>query len=1113
MRPKWFIRLACAAVAVLLPNPELTAWAGELTVPEPGQEVEREIRSGETHVYTLTDSGGSLRRLVLDQDGIDVVAVLVAQDDIRPAQLNAPLGRFDREVFLLDGLVERLEVRPLEGGVDSGSYKVSLEVAGRIAECDENRRQCAELRSTQAARLPLGGSSEDMRRAAELYEEAAAGFAEVGDRREEARALLSAANFRRRLDQAGEAHRLYDEALTHWKSLDERGFLADSLVGLGQSARRLGRPERARTYLEEALALWEELGRGPERASTLNSLGLLSHVRGNLAEALGLYRKALGEHRRAGQRFEQANLLLNIGSVHSLLGDAGAALENETRGLELFRELGDRHGVLDSLNNLAVLHRRMGEFEEALVLYDQAHASAVALADLRAEATALNNRGFCYLGLGELDRAGQDFERALVLRREIADPRGELATLANLGDVEYLRGRPEAARKHLEAALELARRLQDRKEIRILGGLGRLSARLGDPTARSRFEQARALLTARSNPLDEARLFFRQGQALLYLDDPDGARQALDRALALWESLDDGAGQVMALTALGRTERVRGRSREALGFLKDAVERLESLRTELANPNLRATFLASRRDAYGLLVDVLMDLHALDPGAGHHRDALELSERARARRLLDLLAEAEVGRVTAPELEGRRRDLVRNLSLLVRRRQLVELGRRKPVVGENLAAAISDVHAELDLVEGEIRRQDPHRAIFVPATDLTTEAVEQLADPGTVMLHYALGEQRSYLWTVTSSGVESHELAPRREIEREARRFHEASSALDPALREARWSNAVKLAEMILEPAAERLHGTRLVVLADGALHYVPFAALPLPGGPSEGSWSYGVRVVERFETVQLASATVLARRRASARGATSRERSEPTVAILADPVFDHHDPRFSAQAIPKTSGPGRSAATVRDSPSWPAEGFGRLPGSRLEAEAISQWVPRKRRFVALGFDASRDALGADLASSSIVHFATHGMLDTEHPELSGLVLAQFDADGRRRSDGFLRVHDVYGLDLDAELVVLSGCRTGLGRELRGEGFLGLTSSFLYAGAQRVMVSLWSVADQATAELMRHFYRGLLAEGMRPAEALRHAQLAMAADRRFRDPYYWAAFVLQGDWR
>lgn len=167
----------------------------------------------------------------------------------------------------------------------------------------------------------------------------------------------------------------------------------------------------------------------------------------------------------------------------------------------------------------------------------------------------------------------------------------------------------------------------------------------------------------------------------------------------------------------------------------------------------------------------------------------------------------------------------------------------------------------------------------------------------------------------------------------------------------------------------------------------------------------------------------------------------------------------------------------------------------------------------ALGFSASRaTAMGTDLGQYRIVHFATHGLLDSENPELSGLVFSLLDQKGMRQ-DGFLQLQDIYNLNLPVDLVVLSACETGLGKEIQGEGLVGLTRGFMYAGASRVVASLWKVDDVATAELMERFYKNMEREKMRPAAALRQAQMQMWQRKRWHDPYYWAGFELQGEWK
>jgi CHAT domain-containing protein len=249
----------------------------------------------------------------------------------------------------------------------------------------------------------------------------------------------------------------------------------------------------------------------------------------------------------------------------------------------------------------------------------------------------------------------------------------------------------------------------------------------------------------------------------------------------------------------------------------------------------------------------------------------------------------------------------------------------------------------------------------------------------------------------------------------------------------------------------------------------------------------------------------------------TERPPASQTLAVFADPVFSAADVRLKGKPVPEPSA-AQETRLLQHLGATPeskegALAIARLPFTAREAERILGVARGMKTFAATGFDASREAATGDrLNDFRYIHFATHGYLDTERPSLSALVLAQVDREGKP-VDGFLRVADVYNTRLSADLVVLSACQTGLGQEVRGEGLMGLTRAFLYAGAPRVIVSLWNVNDEATAELMAAFYRGLLREGRTPAAALTAAQLELRAGKRWQSPYYWAAFVQHGEWR
>jgi len=420
------------------------------------------------------------------------------------------------------------------------------------------------------------------------------------------------------------------------------------------------------------------------------------------------------------------------------------------------------------------------------------------------------------------------------------------------------------------------------------------------------------------------------------------------------------------------------------------------------------------------------------------------------------------------------------------------------------------------------------------------EIQRDLLDEQTLLLEYALGEERSYLWVVAKSGIKSFELRKRAEIEESARRvgdilrdgqrqpgepaqsYQTRLTGLESRFRE----EAALLSQMVLGPAAAELGLRRLLIVAPGELQRLPFAALPSPAAAAGGGGRMRLLKTtsltaengppplgEEHEIIYLPSASTLAALRIETKG---RQPAPKAVAILADPIFDRDDPRLQTalKAQPGPAAPAPRPHAWDDAVRSFGTGLPRLLSSRREAKDIVAAAPAGMATAALGFEANRStATGPQLGQYRIVHFATHGVFNDRQPELSGIVLSLFDESGRAREDGFLRLHDIYNLNLPVDMVVLSACQTGLGKQVRGEGLIGLTRGFMYAGAARVVASLWKVDDEATAELMKVFYQRMLKDGMSPPAALREAQMSLRRQRRWSAPYYWAGFVLQGEWK
>jgi len=498
-----------------------------------------------------------------------------------------------------------------------------------------------------------------------------------------------------------------------------------------------------------------------------------------------------------------------------------------------------------------------------------------------------------------------------------------------------------------------------------------------------------------------------------------------------------------------------------------------------------------------------MHLHQLHPDRGYDTQAFETAERARARTLLDLLSEARAGlrEGVDPALIARERILTARLQAKMERQIQLLVAGGDSVAADAVAAEIRQGTAEYQRLDAEILAASPRYATFAAPDPLKIARLQHdYLDAGTLLLEYAPGDRRSFLWAVSRAGFRSYILPGRSTLDLLAERARESmSSATDRELAQSAPAALQALSGAVLGPVAGELGTRRLLIVTSGSLQFVPFSALPSPANPAEP-------LIAGHEIVNLPSASTMAFLRRTSEGKSTSK----LVAVVADPVFAAADPRVTGSPGASNAGTGpeqeRAAAFGRTT-------FDRLIFTRREAENILALAPPNAGFSALDFDASRAlVLSGALRDYRYVHIASHGLVNPFHPELPSIVLSLVDRGGKPR-DGFLQAADIYNLKLNADLVVLSACQTALGKDVRGEGLVGLARAFMYAGSNAVVASLWTVPDRSTAELMRQFYHGMLKENLRPAAALRQAQIALWKDSRWTRAYYWAAFTLQGEWK
>ena len=1014
---------------------------------------------------------------------------------------TGPRGRTETEALA------RITLRPLGKGAPVGSYSITLT---EISETTPKEQQAllglqlgtqAMEHFTDAVQLQDAPAArqEHLLRAEQVLQEALGIWRNFEQPQAELRVRMAVAEVLLARDEPSRAARTLAESLPLATSPALASTRALLLDRLGYVHLQQGDLDRAQSSFEEARVLWRRQNQPSGQLRTRANLCTLYQRQGQWSTARSCYEEFISAAGSAGEPWLVAKLEASLGGVYANLGEPDLAIRHYQNAVDLAQKLDKPADEATVLNNFGALHRALGELDEAIDLYQRALEFFRRRGDAYSQARTLNNLGYAHLSLGNLERAHPFFQEALTWRRTAGDRRGEAITLRNLGRVAVGQGQLEGAEAAFRAAIKIARDLADpRGEATGTLLLGTVFHKLGErAAARESFDRALSLRRDLGHRPGIAEALLARGRFLL--EDADTTTD-LEEALTLYREIRDPTGQIEALQGLAQANHQAGQLETALRHGEEALALLETLRIRIADPSRQASFLAAQRGVFETLIETSMALHRMDPSAGHATTALEVSERARARTLLDLLEEPILrdDKGIDPTLRTRWQSARRQLADKAQR-QLRLLGRG--ATGEAAISAnqaVRDALTELETVQAQIRRSNPRFETLGKPQTLSAEAIQRLLDPETVLLEIALGKNQSFLWLVTQNTVRSFELPPRELLEGLARQAHQELTQLDLRTRRTRREASQELARWVLGPVAEHLTGQRVVVVADGALHYVPFATLPLPGTAGR------TPLIDRFEVIHLPSASALSSLRPLLAAKTKAPR---TTAVLADPVFSARDPRLSSS----TSGTS-SRSGLRDLQPESLD-FDRLPQSREEALAIAASVPPGEVLPLLGFEARRDrVLGGDLDHHAILHFATHAMLHPQHAELSGLVLSQVDAEGRPL-DGFLRLHDLLGLDLGADLVVLSGCQTALGRELSGEGFMGLARGFFHAGVPRLVASLWQVHDEATAWLMERFYHAHLTQGKAPSTALREAQLALRSERRFADPFYWGAFIYQGDWR
>jgi len=886
------------------------------------------------------------------------------------------------------------------------------------------------------------------------------------------------------------------------------------LGNIGIVYRNLGKSRKALEYLEQALKIDREIGDRRGEAIRLGNIGNIYRDLGDHPKALTYFKRALGISEEIEDIEDQGIHLSNIGIVYRKLDNLHKALEYYKRALKIARQVGNKRSEGIRLGNIGIVYKRLGDFPRALVYYEQALKIAREIEDRSGEKRHLGNIGVIYRNLGDYAKALEYHKQALEIARELGAKRSQARHLGNIGIVYYELGNYPKALKYFEQSLMIARETEDKEGAGIcLGNIGLVLTDSGDfAKAFEFYEQALKIDREIGNRKSQGFVLNGLGNVSFKLGDYSRSVEYYKKALAIGQEIRSPAEVWEAHAGLAAAYEEQGKYEKSFSHYRQAVEEIENVRSLLPTEEFKAGFLESKMEVYEKVIHLLANLHKQQSLKNYDKEAFHYAERARARAFLDILAEAraDVRSGIEPEFKQRERSILRKLSRIQTQLRNPNLSAQD---WRKLTSGLKRLEDEHEALKREIRRKNPRYAnLIYPRPYRLSQVQKQVLDENAALLEFSLGKERSFVWLITKEHSSLHSLPGQDDIERKVEQHLQTISKpvglTNPFSRH--YFLGYELYTMLLGPVIGELEGkSHLIIVPDGILHYLPFETLITQKVNQDEGVNY---LLKDYQISYAPSASVLGYLQDEGKKV---RRKRLQLLAFGDPSFGRISEMAAARGEENMAVEMElNAEETANRGLYERRGFTfrRLPFSGTEVMEIADLFPPSEKTVYLGERAKEEVVKSEaLERFKYIHFATHGIIEQKVPSRSGIVLT---LDEDPTEDGFLQVNEIFNLKLDADVVVLSACQTGLGRLRKGEGIIGLARAFMYAGTPSVVVSLWNINDRSTASLMKNFY-ACLKKGSNKTEALQLAKLQMLQSERklYRHPFYWAAFVLIGDYK
>lgn len=887
------------------------------------------------------------------------------------------------------------------------------------------------------------------------------------------------------------------KALDIHEAVGNQKGIADTLRLIGTVNEFQDNYDEALKYVGQAIEIFTAIDDKEGMAKCLNAIGGVYWKQGKLDEAMEKYKKGLAIAESDKRQDLMAKALGNMGLIYWNQGNTEKAFESYEKSQVIAHEIGARQTESLNLFNLGILHQDSGNYKQAQDAYQNSLEIARELGDRGLEGVCLEGLGKIYKIFGDYDVAIEYFDRSLKIAEEIGEKRAAAFALKAIGEVYEGQENQKVAIEYFQKARQMYEQMGERRGIGMaLDEIGELYWNTGKyDLALNNFMEALGIyesIGARGQMPGTYRMIGLAHRSKSELPEADAAfsksiefAKEIGQPDQLWQSLH----------SKGEMLRDLGKSDEALQLMKESIAVLERMRGEVNLAEQRAGYFEDKVKVYNDSIQLLISKQNLP-------EAFEYVQQSKARSFLDMLAEARVNQESILDTELRDRKK-KNETKLSKIQQNIQSEYEKDVVDRSKIQEFEKKRNELELEYSnlilEIRRQNPRYADVQYPHPLKLSEAQTFLDQESILLEYSIGETASWLFAITSDSLAVFELPGEKKLTEQVHKFREVLMKPDPTYQtlEQSHSKYVNMAQALyselIRPAESNLKGKQRIVIApDGALSYLPFESLLTENQP-EGSIHFAKLpyLARDYDVYYVPSVSVLA---SVLKNDQENNDQRKQLLALADPWLKDSD--RAAKSI--------EPAKVR---SWVGT-LAPLPYARAEVKRIAGLYPKGEVTVLEGKEASEKNLKQmDLQAYRKVHFASHGVIDEEKPEFSALILS---GDEKGGEDGYLTMREVFDLKLNADLVVLSACKTGLGKEISGEGVTGISRAFLCAGTPSVLVSLWDVYDRSTADFMAGFYKNMEVKGMNKAAALRQARLELIASKKFNHPYYWAAFILIG---